>query len=634
MKEVIKKHAKHVIIILIVSILLEFALMIYYMCINKLYEHKNLNNNNPIEIDIQSCSLSQPDKWGYVYLEYDEKIEDVHNIELVMKNMDDDKYIKLIYENNSLLMLKSDEEQTIYKVYINNSENLEGFKICYYKDDIQIEDIDKIIINDNLSYTTEAKFSVINILIFFVIIMIIYIAVQFYRFLQNETLKISKGKLFLIIGTIIGIVFCFTNLVLRSYDEHAHFWRAYEISTGNFVTSPNQSLPKSIYDLVIDENGLYHIENNTYSYKDVLSHIKDKLNPENSAYISPGTVTSLSMFSYIPQAIGILIGRLFKLNPYIIAILGRITNLIYYLSVIYFAIKLMPKEKWKNILIVCALLPMSMVIAASLSPDAIIISTMYLAIAYVLHLKYDKEKIGIKETIIFGILCLIPTMCKVVYIFLTILFFTIPKEKFKNTKCRIIYFAIIMCIILIPYLVWNKIPKPEEVAIRTNQTEQIYFTLSDPLRDLGTGGKTLYKYLIGSDSSNYIFTMIGGWFTPYTIDCVFLLILLFVTFYENKEDANNHSINLSKKDKFIILIICSLVILMIFAGLYVGFTRACYTIVEGVQGRYFLPILPLLLILIETNKIKCNIKNIRIKYIVLSLLLYIPSVVTIIEHFK
>ena len=109
MKEVIKKHAKHVIIILIVSILLEFALMIYYMCINKLYEHKNLSNNNPIEIDIQSCSLSQPDKWGYVYLEYDEKIEDVHNIELVMKNMDDDKYIKLIYENNSLLMLKSDE---------------------------------------------------------------------------------------------------------------------------------------------------------------------------------------------------------------------------------------------------------------------------------------------------------------------------------------------------------------------------------------------------------------------------------------------------------------------------------------------------------------------------------------------
>lgn len=635
MKELIKKHIKNVIIILIISIIIQLLLMVYNICIHKLYEYKHLINNTPIEIDIQNCNLSEPDEWGYVYLQYNGEISDVNNIELVMKQQMDDKYIRLICEDNdNVLMLKSDKEQKVYKTYMNKQINIKDFKICYHKDDLQLNDIDKLIVNDNLYYMPEVEFSTTNLIIIFSIIITFYIAVQFYYILQTKELKISKGKLFLIIGSVIGCVFCFTNLVLRTYDEHAHFWRAYEISAGKLTSNSNKALPKSIYDIVIDENGTYRIEKNSYKYSNVLSHIQDKLKPENSVKISAGTVSTLSPFSYFPQATGILIGRLLQLNPYIIAILGRITNLIFYLLLVFWAIQLMPKEKWKNILMVCALLPMSMEIAASLSPDAIIISTMYLAISYLLHLKYVKKKSGIKETIIFGILCLIPSMCKIVYIFIAILFFTIPKEKFEKQKQKILYFILIMCIILIPYFSWNIIPKQGEIAIRTNQTEQIYFTLSDPMRDLETGVNTLYNYIINGENENYVFTMIGGWFTPYIIDFVFLGILLFATFCKNKKNNNKSDIQLENKDKILILIISLLIILMIFAGLYTGYTRSCYTIVEGVQGRYFLPILPLLLILIEKDKIQYSIEKIRIKYLVLSILLYIPPVITMIEHFK
>ena len=629
MKDNIKRHLKNLMIIAFISILLEVLLLGYYFCINKLYTKRHLISNEPIEIDIQSLQLSEPDEWGYVYLHYNNKIENVYNVELIMKETTNDKYIRLFYDDTRVIMLKADKEQKIFKTYFGTPTDLEQFKIYFYKDDIRLEDIDKIVINDNLQYMPQLQFSIVNVLIFFAIICTLYIAIQFYKILQTKQLRIRKEKLFVIIGLIIGLIFCFVNLVLRKYDEHAHFWRAYELSAGNMISGTKQNIPKSIYDTVIDNDGVYHIENNTYSYKEVLEHLKDKLDTDNSTYISPGTVTSLSLISYIPQTIGILIGRLLHLNPYIIAILGRITTLIYYLTLIYFAIKLMPKEKWKNILIVCSLLPMSITIAASLSPDAVIISTMILAIAYAFHLKYDKEEISLKDVVIFAVLCMIPTVCKVVYVFVILLFFTIPKDKYRCNKQRYKFFAIILCIVLVPLLLWNAISKSTvEIAIRTSQTEQIYFTLADPMRDLYTAANTIWN-----NTENYIFTMIGGWHTPYIIDCIFIIILAITTFGKNN-NTKDEEINLLKNDKKIIFTICLLIIITIFVAMYVGYTRAEYTIVEGVQGRYFLPVLPLILILFETDLFNYKTNNLKAKYIIVMLLLYVPIISNIIRYFN
>lgn len=629
MKNKLLKHVRNIIVILLISFVLEVLLMGYYACINKLYEHKHLINNTPEELDLTQFSLSGEDEWGYVYLEYNGEIKNVYNIEVIMKETSEDKYIQAVYNDSTSVMLKADEEQKIFKIYLNEATDINNFKLHYFKDVLNISDIDKIVVNGNLTYVPEVCFSMMNVLTFFVIIMVAYVGFEIYKVLKSKQINIDKGKMFLIIGFVVGTILCFTNLALRTYDEHAHFWKAYEISMGNITSDYRKSMPKSVYETVIDENGLYHIESNTYSYQDIFQQLNKGLNKEETIYIHPGTVSGLSPFSYIPQVIGIFIGRMLELNPNIIAIFGRMTNLIYYLITIFIAIKLMPKEKWKNIVIICALLPMSMMMAASLSPDSIIISTTILAISYVLHLKYKKDKIKLKNIIIFGILCMIPTICKIVYFCIAFLFFTIPKDKFKNTKQYLLSFLLVVCIISIPYLLWNKIPKNDNaIVIRSNQKEQTYFTLSDPMRDLYTAGNTLYK-----NTEEYIFTSIGGWYTPNIISCVYILMILMATFGKDggqKED----DIKLLKKDIIIISIICLLIIAMIFGALYVGFTRSMYTIVEGVQGRYFLPILPLILILFESDKIKYNIKNARLKYLIVTLILYIPSILNIIEHFN
>ena len=87
------------------------------------------------------------------------------------------------------------EEQKIFKTYFGTPTDLEQFKIYFYKDDIRLEDIDKIVINDNLQYMPQLQFSIVNVLIFFAIICTLYIAIQFYKILQTKQLRIRKEKL-------------------------------------------------------------------------------------------------------------------------------------------------------------------------------------------------------------------------------------------------------------------------------------------------------------------------------------------------------------------------------------------------------------------------------------------------------
>ena len=79
-------------------------------------------------------------------------------------------------------------------------------------------------------------------------------------------------------------------------------------------------------------------------------------------------------------------------------------------------------------------------------------------------------------------------------------------KKKKELNLGIFLFAIVF----IPYFALNRIIAlgDYEIAIRTNMTEQILFTLSSLPRDCLTALNTMY-----SEFSNYFFEMVGGWNT-------------------------------------------------------------------------------------------------------------------------
>lgn len=628
-KQEILKIFKILIILFLVAVLLETAIFGYNRVINKVYEKKHLIGNQTIELNINELEISDVDEYGYVSISYNKKIQNVSNIELVTKEKNQDLYVRLQWNGKESFMPKYNKEQTIFKAYLDERSNIDGFKIVYYANQLSKDNIENIIVNDNLNYIDKKDFSILNICIFYALFIIYYGVFILYKRLKSKEKDFNRIKVFLTLGSIIGIISCFINVPLSKFDEHAHFWRAYEISNGTIISGYKSKNPQSIFDIVIDKNGTYQIEDRA-SYNNFFNALKIKLNSNEISERLVGATSGLSPISYVPQVIGIFIGRILKFNPLIIAIMGRITSLIFYLICISISIKMMPKEKWKDILVVVALLPMSMYIAASLSPDNVIICVMTLALSFVLKIKYGEEKVKIIDAIIFGIFVMIATLCKEVYLPIILLFLLIPIDKFKNSKQKILYFLLAVLIVFGIKFAWSRVPvMPGEIALSPNMTEQINFVLSNPIRDAFIAINTLE-----TNTSEYYSTMIGGWNTSTILVSAFSVIIVLVTFGDNYNDKKENNIELNKIDRFVLLIINLIIITLIFGGLYVTWSRAQSMIVDGVQGRYFLPILPYLLIMIENNKIKYNFKNKNKKYFLLIILLYIPIIIGTIQYFN
>lgn len=123
--------------------------------------------------------------------------------------------------------------------------------------------------------------------------------------------------------------------------------------------------------------------------------------------------------------------------------------------------------------------------------------------------------------------------------------------------------------------------------------------LSNPIRYL-----QMLLYTINYNGSKYLMSMFGGEIglnehvilhsiVPYTFCILSLITGLINTEIKNK---------FSKYQTVIIVLIILAIIVLVFTSLYIQWTKPTDIIIEGVQGRYFLPILPLILLLLRKIK--------------------------------
>lgn len=135
----------------------------------------------------------------------------------------------------------------------------------------------------------------------------------------------------------------------------------------------------------------------------------------------------LSLLKHWPATFGILLGVLFRLPTFWVLELGELFSLIFYLTVCWFALKLMPVKK--EILLMFMVFPMTMQQASSLSYDAVLIPLCFLFVAYIFHMRYTKERLGWRDVALTLGLLLFITYIKLPYVFLGLLVFLLPKDK-------------------------------------------------------------------------------------------------------------------------------------------------------------------------------------------------------------
>lgn len=437
------------------------------------------------------------------------------------------------------------------------------------------------------------RFSTKYILIFIFIYLISCLAILGWnsRFIHNYV--------FIIIISM-GIISAVINPIMDIPDEPAHLARAELTSRGILFANGdpmNFNISQSVSSLI----------DNTFLRIEDVNFVTSEGNYKYTEY-STNYASSNIFISYIPQAIGIILGKLLG-GSIAILFLGRICNLMCYALMIRYTLKILPRYKIGFSII--AMMPMAIFIAASFNQDASTYGLTLLAIAYFLKI-YDKDTINIKDIAIFSIITMLLGLIKLPYCILAALIIFIPKEKFNN-KTYYKSFIFVGCVVIITVL-WGL----SSLLISSNTSSTTVTPFSIYYAENNVSAKGQIQYILSSPKEfliNFIRSLFDnmrlyldqmnalGWLS-YSINStvtiiyqVFLFVTLFMYSGKNTLKAKTR-------------LGSALVLLGIYVAtnliLYLSWTSVGSNTIVGVQGRYFCSALALIP-LISCNEF--SIKN-------------------------
>ncbi|MCD8323340.1 MAG: DUF2142 domain-containing protein [Clostridiales bacterium] len=416
--------------------------------------------------------------------------------------------------------------------------------------------------------------------------------------------------LFLILASVTGILFAVVTPAVQECDGPMHLYKSMDTSYGNFLGSfvnlthgdGEIYVPENIMDMnmttltIKGGEGLRYVENlqsQTFSDTKVLMSYD-------------GGVASIV---YWPQGIGIFLGRALNLSMYGVILFGKIFNLAAYIALTFLAIRLIPC--YKMLFTAVALLPISLFQASSLSQDAMLNGMSFLFIALCFYYAYGEiTSLNWKHMIWLGVLLLGMFLGKYVYVCLGLLVFMIPKEKFGGKKAywKAIIPALAVLVILGGYHLGRNLMdiaalQSTETAGAVTQT-QLQYLMSQPGALISVLSNTILYH-----TNDYLvqLNMLGS--LNITLTPILILSMAFIAVV-GVVDVNTVSRGIRTRDRFLTVISFVITFVMILLALYIGDSTAnSYgaTLVEGVQGRYFIMMIPLPFIALGSRKLEHEI---------------------------
>ena len=426
--------------------------------------------------------------------------------------------------------------------------------------------------------------------------------VFYFLFKLFEKKNIKLEYLYLVLIIPLGIMYCIANPLGKIPDEHQHARKSYMISQGVFFAEKDENnKPIGMFNTKINEL----VTKTVNSYEESFSRVASKETTEEIPLNY--SMATYAPICHLPQALGMFLTRIFGGGISVQCYAARIFNLIVASLLMFWAIKIIPFKK--SIVCFLGLLPITISEFASMSSDALAISGCIFYISYILYLAYDKnkEKISKKDIAILGVSSFVVSLCKIVYIPLCLLLFTIPKEKFNSKKLKYIIEISIFVGAVIINLLWLGYAATflDEVNPGVDAGAQVKYIITHPLsyvlilfRTIHIYNQTFIMSLCGEGMGNYN----AQASVLFTLPCVVLASAMF--FVNDDKERENFSF----KTKLLYTFIFSGIVVLIYTSLYVAWTSLESPLILGVQARYFLPVLLLTAIIFDNKKIVFNDK--------------------------
>lgn len=438
------------------------------------------------------------------------------------------------------------------------------------------------------------------------------------------------------LALVFGLLYMFTITPLSVPDEATHFDAIIEL-TGKLFAKP--------FDASVgDFTGFSNHNNVCTGYLRVITELFGKAGDSEPFTTSVmGSMWTLTYAAeYIPQVIGYAIAHIFSLNGVTAFMLGRLCNLLFYVGCVSLALRLAPR--FKLTLGLCSLMPMALQQAASLSYDNFINSLCFVLFAALLRLIFgdgDEVPVGrLGETrpqytyLIALAAAMLLAPAKGIYASFILLFLFVPRDRFGGKVGARARFWVMLAAcaaffaaVSVPSMVRILNSTPPSFALEGGEKYTLRFFLTNPGDALGmfkNGFNVYFATWLTQAVRQSLSTCnleIPTWIVP-----VMLVILVL-----SAQNVEGREAELPRGMRAVLAGICALVVLAFMMTMFLTWISTRDKIVHGVQGRYFTPVIPLLLVALNNRTVVLK-KDISRGLCMLTVLLSARVVLAILEY--
>ena len=419
----------------------------------------------------------------------------------------------------------------------------------------------------------------------------------------------------------LGTAYSFILPACSVPDEDFHFTNAYKVSNYLMYGTGIESQTDTISMRKDDSNRLTRAY---YNY-DFIDYYKSPVFVEDNLTVVNNVKrdnTSAYSYPYFLAGITITICRILHLGSPILMFLGREINLLFFAFCAFISLKNIPY--YKNSLIAIFLFPMTLITAASFSYDSFNTSMIILFASFVYKMIYSTDRVQFIDLLMSFLTYVLFTPIKIVYCVMIILCMLIKKDKFVHAWRKNVYVvSMLLSAFMLSMLTHGEIVKfllsrqvysaetyieagqviieGDEIVENSSDAELEYnpdtgelilsdrkWTVSDVIHHPINVVRLLLRTIF-DNFELYVLNMIGyyyGWFT-YKISIIYsliILVILLLSAFGEEIKPENSSNNMYYGG---VWMLCILLILgtMLLAETYISMKT-----LNGVQGRYFIPV--------------------------------------------
>lgn len=412
-----------------------------------------------------------------------------------------------------------------------------------------------------------------------------------------------------------GVAFCVVTPPLDAADERSHFERAYVISEGRLSPIGRAAgyeawIPRQIRQLHAKAPSPH-----VHRVEELVARLDTKLEPDDRYLRRRHATNAYSPIAYAPAALAIWIGRRLELGIGGWFYQARMATLLSWVALTSLALHFLPIRSWTLTLLCLA--PTSVFRASTVNADAVTNGASLLVVAILVRAAVGrKDRIGTREIGFLVGCCVALGLLKPGSWLLAALVALVPIRRFGSRARRAMTVGSALAASVLPSLlwaVWLALADPDLEAHKAVPYEQLRLVLGDPIAHIGRVFGGLADVGVVRQVQGYVGALVpalpASGAVGVTLPALFCVGWLLAALLIAALDSDPPLPSIGQRALLALVFVGSVIGVM--SLLYLGGNPVGAPRIEGFQGRYYLPLAPLLALAMPAAPVRARLTTPR-----------------------